>query len=172
MKQLLEQGQQQRLEVKETLLQTLAVIGQHTHSPSAQLLVLAVLVGRLDDPDPGIRSFAAQLLLGKRRSPPYASFPTLLALGQQSFCPAASVTSANPPSPSPPPVPARHQTLCRAAPVESDPLTPLTLPSPLTPLAPPPFLTPQTASSAAQLLLGHLEHPVVCCNTPGRLKWA
>lgn len=65
MKQLLEQGQQQRLEVKETLLQTIGMVGQHTHSPSAQLLVLAVLVGRLDDPDPAIRSFAAQLLLGK-----------------------------------------------------------------------------------------------------------
>ncbi|KAL3137629.1 hypothetical protein ABBQ38_004906 [Trebouxia sp. C0009 RCD-2024] len=63
-KQLLEQGQQQRLEVKETLLQTIGMVGQHTHSPSAQLLVLAVLVGRLDDPDPAIRSFAAQLLLG------------------------------------------------------------------------------------------------------------
>ena len=67
MKQLLEHGQQQqqRLDVKETLLQTIAMIGRHNHSPSAQLLVLAVLVGRLDDPDPGIRSFAAQLLLGK-----------------------------------------------------------------------------------------------------------
>lgn len=64
-KQLLEQGQQQRLEVKETLLQSIGMVGQHTHSPSAQLLVLAVLVGRLDDPDPPIRSFAAQLLLGK-----------------------------------------------------------------------------------------------------------
>lgn len=64
-KQLLEQGQQQRLDVKETLLETIAVLGQRTHSPSAQLLALAVLVGRLDDLDPGIRSFAAQLLLGK-----------------------------------------------------------------------------------------------------------
>lgn len=64
-KQLLEQGQQQRLDIKETLLQTIAMIGQHTHSPSAQLLVLAVLVGRLDDLDPGIRSFAAQLLSGQ-----------------------------------------------------------------------------------------------------------
>lgn len=64
-KQLLEQGQQQRLDIKETLLQTIAMIGQRTHSPSAQLLVLAVLVGRLDDQDPGIRSLAAQLLLGK-----------------------------------------------------------------------------------------------------------
>ncbi|KAL0053239.1 hypothetical protein WJX82_003001 [Trebouxia sp. C0006] len=63
-KQLLEQGQQQRLDVKETLLETIAVLGQRTHSPSAQLLALAVLVGRLDDLDPGIRSFAAQLLLG------------------------------------------------------------------------------------------------------------
>lgn len=68
MKQLLEQGQQQqqqKLDVKETLLQSIAMIGHHSHSPSAQLLVLAVLVGRLDHPDPGIRSFAAQLLLGK-----------------------------------------------------------------------------------------------------------
>ena len=64
-KQLLEQGQQQRLDVKETLLETIAVLGQRTHSPSAQLLALAVLVGRLDDLDPGIRSFAAQLLLGE-----------------------------------------------------------------------------------------------------------
>ena len=64
-KQLLEQGQQQKLDIKETLLQTIAMIGQHTHSPSAQLLVLAVLVGRLDDLDPGIRSLAAQLLLGR-----------------------------------------------------------------------------------------------------------
>lgn len=64
-KQLLEQGQQQRLDVKETLLETIAMLGQHTYSPSAQLLVLAVLVGRLDDLDPGIRSFAAQLLLGR-----------------------------------------------------------------------------------------------------------
>jgi len=46
-KQLLEQGQQQRLDVKETLLETIAVLGQRTHSPSAQLLALAVLVGRL-----------------------------------------------------------------------------------------------------------------------------
>ena len=75
-KQLLEQGQQQqqqRLEVKETLLQTLAMIGHHTHSPSAQLLVLAVLVGRLDDPDPAIRSFAAQLLLGNSPLPLHLS---------------------------------------------------------------------------------------------------
>jgi len=64
-KQLLEQGQQQRLDVKETLLEAIAVLGQRTHSPSAQLLALAVLVGRLDDLDPGIRSFAAQLLLGE-----------------------------------------------------------------------------------------------------------
>ena len=64
-KQLLEQGQQQRLDVKETLLETIAVLGQRTHSPTAHLLALAVLVGRLDDLDPGIRSFAAQLLLGK-----------------------------------------------------------------------------------------------------------
>ncbi len=41
------------------------MLGQRTHSPSAQLLALAVLVGRLDDLDPGIRSFAAQLLLGE-----------------------------------------------------------------------------------------------------------
>lgn len=63
-KQLLEQGQG-RLEVKETLLQTTAMVGQRSHTPSAQLLLLAVLVGRLDDPDPALRSFAAQLLLGK-----------------------------------------------------------------------------------------------------------
>ena len=75
-KQLLEQGQQQqqqqqqqRLDVKETLLQTIASIGRHTQSPSAQLLVLALLLARLDDPDPGIRSFAAQLLLGEPPSP-------------------------------------------------------------------------------------------------------
>ena len=79
MKQLLEQGQQQqqqqqqqKLDVKETLLQSIAMIGHHTRSPSAQLLVLAVLVGRLDHSDPGIRSFAAQLLLGK---PPYPPQP-------------------------------------------------------------------------------------------------
>lgn len=41
------------------------MLGQQTRSPSAQLLVLAVLTGRLDDLDPGVRSFASQLLLGK-----------------------------------------------------------------------------------------------------------
>ena len=61
-KQLLEQ---QKMDVKETLLETIAMLGQRTRSPSAQLLVLAVLTGRLDDLDPGIRSFASQLLLGK-----------------------------------------------------------------------------------------------------------
>lgn len=76
-KQLLEQGQQHRLDVKETLLQTIAMLGQHTRSPSAQLLVLAVLVGRLDDLDPGIRSFAAQLLLGEL---------ALCSCSRRSFC--------------------------------------------------------------------------------------
>ena len=61
---MLEQGQQP-LEVKESLLQTIAMQGLSTNSPSAQLLVLAVLVGRLDDLDPGIRSFAAQLLISR-----------------------------------------------------------------------------------------------------------
>ena len=61
-KQLLEQGQQP-VEIKESLLQTIAMQGLHCNSPSGQLLVLAVLVGRLDDLDPGIRSFAAQLLI-------------------------------------------------------------------------------------------------------------
>ena len=68
LKQLLEQEHQHKLEVRETLLMSIAVLGLHTQSPSAQLLVLAVLVGRLDDLDPGIRSYAAELLLGKARS--------------------------------------------------------------------------------------------------------
>lgn len=61
---MLEQEHQHKLEVRETLLMTIAMLGLHTCSPSAQLLVLAVLVGRLDDLDPGIRSYAAELLLG------------------------------------------------------------------------------------------------------------
>lgn len=65
MKQWLEQEHQHKLEVKETLLMTIAMLGLQTSSPSAQLLVLAVLVGRLDDVDPGIRSYSAELLLGK-----------------------------------------------------------------------------------------------------------
>ena len=65
LKQWLEQEHQHKLEVKETLLMTIATLGLHTSSPSAQLLVLAVLVGRLDDVDPGIRSYSAELLLGK-----------------------------------------------------------------------------------------------------------
>ncbi len=80
-KQLLEQGQQQRLDVKETLLETIAVLGQRTHSPSAQLLALAVLVGRLDDLDPGIRSFAAQLLCCVH----IRSLAAQLLLGQRAF---------------------------------------------------------------------------------------
>lgn len=68
LKQLLEQEHRHKLEVRETLLMTIAVLGLHTRSPSAQLLVLAVLVGRLDDLDPGIRSYAAELLLGKAKS--------------------------------------------------------------------------------------------------------
>ena len=74
-KQLLEHEQHQRLDIKETLLQTVAMIG-HTRSPHAQLLVLAVLVSRLDDIDPGIRSFAAQLLLGEA-NPCIAWMPAL-----------------------------------------------------------------------------------------------
>lgn len=65
MKQVLEEKNQHKLEVRETLLMTIAMLGLHMQSPSAHLTVLFVLIGHLGDGDPGIGSCAAELLLCK-----------------------------------------------------------------------------------------------------------
>ena len=48
-----------------TILQTIAAYGAHLKGEKAELLVLCVLLGRIDDSDLSVRSVAAQLLLGQ-----------------------------------------------------------------------------------------------------------
>lgn len=62
-RQMLEE--EPKLETKETVLMSIAVLGLHAQRPSAQLLALVVLVGCLDHCKPSIRSCAAELLLGE-----------------------------------------------------------------------------------------------------------
>ena len=81
LKHLLEQEHQHTLEVRETLLMTIAMLGVHICSQSAQLLMLAILIGRLDDLDPGIRCYAAELLLGK-----VAVVLSLVGIPQRKVC--------------------------------------------------------------------------------------
>ena len=61
-------------EAREGLLKALATAGPHLASPAAQLLLLAVLVGRLDDGSAVVRASVAELLEG-------AHLLTLLYLG-------------------------------------------------------------------------------------------
>ncbi len=51
-------------EAREGVLKTLAAAGSHLASPGAQLLLLAVLLGSLDDGSAVVRSSVAELLEG------------------------------------------------------------------------------------------------------------